>query len=816
LTPFAALSAAGLAFLPLSMAIAQLVPQGAANTTQLEEVVVTAEKRSESLSKIPLSVSAISSDDLRKESIADFADLSRVVPNVSFSTQAGPGLATIEIRGISSQAGTAAIGVYMDDTSLTTRNLYSQGMAEPRFFDLDRVEVLRGPQGTLYGGGTLGGVIRFVSKPVNLSELSGSVTGEVSDTQHGGTNYDTQGVLNLPLVVGKVALRLGVQQGDDSGYIDQVDSNSGRILARGINNNRWDVVKAALKWQLTDDWSVTPGVFYQKMTSADIDAFYLNPYVNPVTGATLNLAAFQTAKLTREPGTDRLSIPSIKVEGDLGFAMFTAVGSYFHRSFERVQDGTASNVPYTASQVTDPALAQAVAALPGAIDLLTEQKQTSLELRLASKAYDPAVAAPFTWVVGAFYSKDTTDVYDTEPVIGLTKTFQQFGMNVDDPNALAGSYAGAIGPNDSVYGSNRHYNPQQQAIFGELTYHLRPDVAATLGLRYETASERFSREGNYWESGCDVSAGGTGCPSAYAPPKVDFHAVTPRISLAWNVDPNNLVYANVAKGYRLGSFNRPVPLYGSATTPFTTLYDLYRLGLCNGTLAGCANAIPVAFKPDSLWSYELGSKSKLFDGRVTLNTSLFYTKWSDTQQDLELVTSVFDFEKNAGHAQSYGGEVEARARVAEDWTVTLAGGYTRATFTEAIPALGYAQSTGDLNVENGALVPGVPKYNLVAGAEYTHPISGSVTVFAHATGEWTGSSHGTVVLDAPDYARPSYFVAEANTGLDWGSLELTLFAKNLLNTSTIIQRPNIEGVSSGYSVRPRTIGLRATYSFGPK
>lgn len=190
------------------------------SAVMLDQVLVTSQKRKEDVRKVPLSVSVISGDALQENHINDITDLTRSVPNVSFSSQGGAGLSTIEIRGVSSQAGSATVSVYLDDVSLTTRNIYSQGTAEPRFFDVERVEVLRGPQGTLYGASSLGGTIKFISKQPDSKSFSGNASAEVSGTSHGGTNFMTQGVLNIPLVKDRVGLRLGVQTGRDSGYID--------------------------------------------------------------------------------------------------------------------------------------------------------------------------------------------------------------------------------------------------------------------------------------------------------------------------------------------------------------------------------------------------------------------------------------------------------------------------------------------------------------------------------------------------------------------------------------------------------------------
>src|SRR5438105_3741717 len=244
----------------------------APRAVMLDQVMVTSQKRKEDVRKVPLSISVLSGDALQDNHINDFTDLTRSVPNVSFSGQAGAGLSTIEIRGVSSQAGTATVSIYLDDVSLTTRNIYSQGMAEPRFFDIDRVEVLRGPQGTLYGASSLGGTIKFISKQPDSNAFSGSASTEVSSTSHGGTNYMAQAVVNVPLIKGNTGLRIGVQTGHDSGYIDRVDYKTLQVIEKGINSTHWDVLKLALKSDFGAGWSVTPALFAQRYKSDDIDA----------------------------------------------------------------------------------------------------------------------------------------------------------------------------------------------------------------------------------------------------------------------------------------------------------------------------------------------------------------------------------------------------------------------------------------------------------------------------------------------------------------------------------------------------------------
>jgi outer membrane receptor protein involved in Fe transport len=774
----------------------------------LEDVVITAQRRSESISKVPMSISALSASDLEHEQLANFADLSQSVPNVSFTTQGGAGLSTLEIRGVSSQAGTAAIGVYLNDVSLTTRNLFSQGTAEPRVFDLDRVEVLRGPQGTLYGGGTLGGVIRFIDKQPNLQQFEASATAGLSETRHGGANYDVEGVLNLPILDGTLALRLGVQEGHDSGYIDQISPGNVSVIAKGINGNRWTVVKAALKWHIDDVWSATPAIFYQKFESYDIDTFFeVVPYNQPSAGQTL--PPLQTTKTVREPGTDRITIPSLTVEGDLGFGDLTIVGSRYDRDFARIQDNTIDTVPYLASLFpAGSAAAAGITALNAAIEETTHQTQDSIEARLASKPYSPDNSLPLTWLAGAFYLNETTELTGTQPVIGIFQLFNQLGLNINDPSVFFHSFPGAWSASDSSLDGHRSYHPEQRAVFGELTYYARDNIRMTLGLRYESAKEMFERDANYYTTGCgrpDLLGDTPACPLQYRPQAVSFSATTPRAVLAWDLSESTLVYGSVAKGYREGSFNRPIPIR------LVQVADLQSLGLCDGTPAKCSAAVPSVFQPDSLWSYEIGSKFRTFDNRLLVDASVFFLKWNDTQQDIVLPQSGYDFESNIGHVESYGVELDAKGQPTPGLILRLTCGYNHAIFSDDVPLLGNHSAT--LNVTNGSRVPGVPDFNALLGVEYTGRYFGSAEVFVRGEVRAVGQSRGTFVAGAPDYYRPAYVTSDGSVGLASGAFEVSMFAKNLNNNRTVLQRPAIESISEAYTLRPRTIGLTFKYRF---
>jgi outer membrane receptor protein involved in Fe transport len=265
------------------------------------------------------------------------------------------------------------------------------------------------------------------------------------------------------------------------------------------------------------------------------------------------------------------------------------------------------------------------------------------------------------------------------------------------------------------------------------------------------------------------------------------------VAVDWDLDASNTLYANVAKGFRLGGANRPVPL-----TPLVQ-QDLQNLGL--------PSTPPASFNPDTLWNYEVGSKSRLWDGRVVLNTALFYLDWKNIQQDVTLTDSGFDFETNVGKARSYGVEFDARIKATESLILNVAGGITRATFSENVVALG-KDDDGNFNVRKGDWVQGVPRFNAQLGAEYHFPVGDSMSAVLRANGQWTGRSHGSLFRGDTDYDRKGYFKADASAGLSFGRYDLTLFVKNLTNERKIIQQPSVQGVDTAYYLRPRTIGLR--------
>ena len=745
-------------------------PPAAKNSDQIETVVVTANKRKEDASKVGSSVSVIRGDDLVAEHITSFEDITRALPNMSFSggggggnTGNGPGLSNIQIRGISSQAGSATVGVYLDDVSMTVANLYSLGSAEPKFFDLDRVEVLRGPHGTLYGASSMGGTIKFVSKQPDLTETTNEFYTDVSNTQGGGTNYTAYGITNLPLIPSQMALRLGVETAYKSGYINQVSPVTGSTIASGINNEYDTVFKAALKWMPTKNLTITPAVFYQQVTTGDIDVSYIN------------LPENETSKLVREPGSDQLLVPSLTANYGLDFGDLTSVTSYFQRKFNRTQDGTTVNSPYIGSLISIPSLSAVVSGLPSAVYLNNQVRQFSEEVRLASHPYDQSVS-PFTWLAGGYVSDLHTSVSDNEPIFGINSAFAAAGVSPSDPNVLAGAIPEGF-PGDSSYFAQRHYHDTQDAIFGELNYYVVPTLHATVGVRYLQTKDTLDRVGDlYYNVSPLTDANGY----IHTVSSSNGNATTPKVSLTWDLDKTDTLYASAAEGYRAGGSNFPIPQ----------------------AYCGLPGPAPQSYGSDSLWSYEMGDKSRFFNNRLSVEASVFYVNWKNLQQQIPLGCG-FNYNTNVGDATSYGAELSFKAKPASSVLIGLDIGATHATLTDNAGA-----NAGVTGAVDGANIPGVPKFNVALTGQYDFHISGDTYGFVRGEGHWTGSSNGALDPNNPDYTRPSYSTFDASAGASMGKWELSLYVKNLFNNDTIIQHPVVQSVENeGYRIAPRTIGI---------
>ena len=752
----------------------------AALADQIEVVTVTAQKRREDPNKVAMSISAVSGAQLQAQHVNDFSDLTRVVPNISFTAAsgnggAGPGTSNIEVRGISSAAGAATVGIYLGDVSITVGNVYTMGSVEPKFFDIDRVEVLRGPQATLYGASSMGGTIKFVPNEPGLKGREFSTYTEASATRRGGAGYAANAVANLPLVADELALRIGVQVQRNGGFIHQVDG-AGQVLATDINRVDDRALRVALKWQPLRGLSIVPSLYFQQVDAKDISAF------------NIELPNYQALKQVREPSNDTLLTPNVTVNWDLERAVLTSSTSYFQRKFDRTQNGSAYNSYSLSTFLTStqdggtapPALIAAIAGLPSAVYLNNQVRQIAQEVRLASRPYD-AAASPWTWLGGVYFSNQHTNIAENDPIFGVNQTFAKFGFSSADPAILPGAYAGAFA-GDNAFAGAFHYREKQASVFGELNYYLTPALHATVGARYLKGDSTLDQKNGLYLAGAGNNSS-TGQSSK---------ALTPKYALSWEVDRSNTLYTSVAKGFRLGGSNLFVP-------PTTCGSDLAANGIENG---------PATYAADSLWSYEIGSKSRLLNNRLSVNAAVFYVKWNNLQQGVYLPTCTYTYNANAGDATSRGVEFEIKAKPMAGLTLSASGGYVK------------AQLSNDKGVQNGivgavagAQVQGVPNYNGAVNARYNFALSGDKSGFVMGAMQWVGASKGSLDPSQTDYQRPAYRTADFSAGIAFDRYDVSVFAKNAFDTDTVIQHPRVASIVQGYRVPPRSIGVSLATRF---
>jgi outer membrane receptor protein involved in Fe transport len=796
----AAILAAAIPAVAATAAAGDVDDAASAPAAQLEEITVTAQKRSEDIKDIPISVSAISGAQLIEHHVADYDDISRTVPGISFQAGAGPGLDNIEIRGVSSTSGSATVGIYIDEVSVTVKNTYD-GAVQPKLFDLDRIEVLRGPQGTLYGASSMGGTIRFITEQPDLHDFSATVSSDLSVTHHGGFNNDEYAILNVPVIEGEFALRVSVDLAHQSGFIDNyrptptgagpggsilslgVDDNTGVLARAGVNDIRTEVVRISGKYAGPDDLTITPALFWQRTAVNDSNLQY------PAIGL------YDQDKRVAEPGTDTLTVPSLTVNKSFGWADLTSITSYFKRDFNRVTDGTYYNsnvfANFFVAQPTDTApqaygTATVLAFLPSPVYYRTRTEQFSQELRLSSK--DAALAGiPATWTAGLYFSDQHQTHLDDEFIPGLQADFLNiygYGIGSNASPVGAANYPGVSYANDSIYFGHSFPTEQQLAPFGEFGLQVTPQLKAALGLRYVAA-----KESNHVVSGGFYSFG---LPVSYSDSE-RFHATTPKVSLDYAINDSSNVYVTAAKGFRLGGPTGPDP----ANVPGGTCdADYASLNLANP---------PTQYQSDSLWSYELGSKGRYADNRVSVNAAAYAINWSNIQQTINLPTCGFGFTTNVGNAKIYGSEFELRALVLPSLTLSLNAGTTHAYITSV-------SSLGSGIVSVGESILNVPKYSITPSADYDTSISDSTTGFVRVDFPYTGRSRA--YFDSSGLTHlysPGYGIVNLNLGFTHDKLTVGLYAKNLLNWKGIIQYPSVNSVPEGYTVRPLTMGVMATF-----
>ena len=733
---------------------------------QLEEVIVTASKRVESLQDVSMSISAISGEDITRLGATDFNDIATMVPSLSLRS-AGPGRTKLNIRGISAATGVApTVSFYLDEMPIQTissgsSTSFQQTIIDPKLYDLERVEVLRGPQGTLYGSSSMGGTVRLITQKPLVGENEGSVNLDVSDTEEGSFNYIVNGMYNLG-VGDSGALRMVGSYTDRDGYIDRVDINDGSTFDEDVNNEESTALRVSYRHEFGDAY-IQPFVFYQK-TEMDGKPSYDGP---------ANEFEQQREFDAPEPYEDEFTMANLTYGQDFGGMSLIASLSAIDREFSNVEDITDPTyvIPPVAEAVPNPTE-------PVFADEKVELEDLTFEARLSSNS-----DSSLQWLGGVYYKDSEADAgYRMQR--GFPESFNPFGLaNTQDLRTY-----------------------EEMAAFGELGFDFTDRFNVTAGLRYlDYDYEQFKEDWGWAFTGGDRD---TANELDLAISDDDVHG---KLTASYDFTDVSLVYGTWSTGSRPGGGNRTVPRSEDPanSVAFDCDQDLKALGISGS---------PDSFEGDEVTNYELGWKSDLSDS-IRFNGAFYLMEWEDIQQNVTVSGECgVNFIANLGEAESRGMELELMALLTDNFTLSAATGYTDAKFKEAAESAGIAKDDK---------LADVPEWTVNVTLDYIIPVSYG-EYFAVFNYNWVDDTLELPGRKSTDVSgndiisgnvKPSYEIMDLRLGFtsdnNWEAL---LYVDNLSDEEAIYTYSdalafNIGQYDRTVRNRPRTIGASITYNF---
>ena len=862
--------------------------EAGAGDSLLSEVVITATRQVDTVSRVPLSITAVTQRALDQQGVTQLTDLTRAVPSLTISTSgAGGSVGQFAIRGISSTAGAAVTGVYLDDTPLTKRNQNGvsnlNGSPAPPLFDLERVEVLRGPQGTLYGGSSEGGTIRFITPTPSLTRYSGFARAQLSHTDFGGWGYEAGVAVGGPIVQDKLGFRASAFHRKTAGYVDAVSAYDSKVFCKDCNKGEQNVYRVSLLWRPTTDLSITTSLYASDETNNDSSGYTLpvpsaqslvnsgfipqrlvslgwgglSPRCNVLpasatartsvttiacptgignvttpgiyTGSNgtrvwaypahpapaYDLEPFQslrTAPDQRSYFHDTVQVASVTADYDLHFADLKFIGSYLQDQEKAIT---------TDSSTVTPLFNQYPAILPeypgwnsgGSFRPNNKRWGSTYEVRLSS----PADSRPINWVIGLYNSNirghgfynNIVDVDSMSRIVTGLTALQRYGAPL-----INGNYATRY----------QTLKDTETAIFGEANWFVTDEIKLTGGVRRSKTAFQYTQI--FWgpiNNSNDPAAIAGGITNG----GVSETPVSPKIGAQWQFTPNDQVYVTAAKGYRAGGVNSPV--------------SQGQCGAALATVGLTVNDVPNTFGSDTIWSYEAGTKLRMFNNRLALNAALYKIDWTGLQISVGINNNGCGqtWVQNLGAAESKGAELEAQFRVFQGFTVSLNGTWNNAKYTES--ALGPKPLNGGAPVQfatAGQPLPLTQPYRVNLQAQYNWKLMGQWDAFVRA--DYTYTPHYTSIPFTPGsttYSPDTNFVPKSEilnlrAGVTYDKFDFSLFVNNVTNskdqlgpygggktgcatslTASCELFQNYTPVTTTNTFRPREVGLQANYRF---
>ncbi len=767
--------------------------QAANSAVDEDTIVVTATKRDANLQDIPFSINAQTQADIQRQHATTIEDLSRSVAGLTIQNL-GPGQSQVSIRGVSGgqivrdQPGLKEqVGFYLDE-SVISLSLFTPDID---LFDLNRVETLRGPQGTLFGSGSVGGTIRYITNKPRTDKVEGQVEADVNVIGGGGVGGSVKGAVNLP-VSDNFAVRAVGYYTRYGGFIDAL--RPGGVLQKDVNSGERYGGRISALIQPTENIKITPRILYQEVRTNGFNREEtFNLFANPFTTTRppVTFGPRQQYLLLNEQFRDRTFIADGTIEADLGGVGFTSVTSYTHRDVLVSRDASA----LTGSVSVDLGYPTAAVTLPSNLRDTTKVKSFTQEARFASTG-----KGPFQWVVGVFYA-NTDRVYAQRlPTPGYDAYTDQV-LGAGTSAAVANGF-----PADSPFNSDLPYNLTQISGFGEASYKFFDKLTITAGLRYYNYKERRTiTSGGLFANGDSGQLDRTAADG-----------FNPRFLASYEVADGITINAQAAKGFRLGGVNDP--LNANLCTPADrAIFGGYQ-----------------RFGDESLWNYEGGVKAKR--GGITFNTAVFYTRINNLQTTLDAGSCSSRIVFNVPKAHSVGVEFELSARPLQGLQLGVSGSILEAKFDSTV-----VDGTGSVigGIRAGNRLPTVPNFQISANANYTFPISSTANVVLNASVQHVGSRFTQPSDQEPSASfftsrlpfggatggevrnitlrLPSYQLVNISAGVELSqTLSLTAYITNLFNENALLSLDRERGGRArlGYATnQPRTFGVVARKTF---
>lgn len=743
-----------------------------ASSTTLEEIIVTADRQNTlNIQEAPIAISVVNTEALTREGAQGFNDYLEAQPSV-FLQESGPGQNKFVIRGMSISPfnhtilhDRALVSVYLDDTPISLQG----NTPDLKIYDLERVEIIRGPQGTLYGAGAMAGNIRLITIKPQTDEFDAWAETTVGGSAQGGTDFSVRGMANIP-VADTVALRLNAYRGENSGYIDNIG-----IGKEDANSDETTQARAALRWTPTDSLTLDVNHTFARLRAHGESVIRREVTIPPQPFDSNNTNI-------PEAYNDDFNLSNITASFQFDSVELISSTSYTDRDFDRITSGQyligrrglgLGHVPY------------------GSIDSRNDIQNTyqgfTQEIRLQSRGEQR-----FRWITGLYYERqDRTQLQDI-PTPGYDA--QAFVVGLGGLVGLASSTdLGTPGPDTPFYGDT-DIEDRQWAVFGEATYELLPGLDVTLGARYFDYQQDFDL---YFAGILGISF--DNLLPLEAVDTLEESDVNPRLAVSYQATDDLLIFAEAARGFRYGGTNQPIP-------------------------ESCGEPGPLSFESDSVWTYQLGEKSTLLDGRLTLNLTAFLTDWEDVQVDRILAECSYLYTANSqsGEVRSQGLELESRARLTDSLLFSLNASYVD---IEANGDITFASQTAGAPPFvvglDGQRAPGTPRYSGSVALDYSVPafMAGSLDLHAayqYREGYFSGWDPVNPATTRTPLHRRIDFAANYLSGGAW---EAGVYVRNVTDEEEFFSvgssrrannQPFLETKTVG---RGRTYGVRLRYNF---